>query len=362
MGKTNPLFREGKGGNMNIVYQEQKSKDYSIYAFGKKWDSIAQCCEHYKVSYYSVIQYKSDHKCDTETALQKYIDYKKNHGFYFRKKKWTSMKECCDYYNINYESVIVLNGTWKLPPEEALKKYIKMDKDRKFIFDGITYNSFADCCYAYSVNPILVKRYGEKKKLMKRRALIGYLKYKREKKETNAFLFAGMTYVSFKECCECYGIKVQLVRDYAKRQEVSLYSALIHYIITNKIKSPCIGKQNEFLMPITYKGIYYQTIILCCEVLLIDLELVCQMKKNSTRKIQDIISELDKKNMRMNRRQDSILSRGFCYKNVYYPSMGICCNTLGLNEKHIYSRLWREGETMESVLDFYVAKKESRKE
>lgn len=338
---------------MNIVYQEPNSKDYSIYAFGKKWESIAKCCEYYGINYRSVMQYKSNHQCDTEMALQKYIDYKKNHGFYFRKKKWISMRECCNYYDINYESVVVLNGMWKLPPEEALKKYIKMD---------ITYSSFTECCYAYSVNPISVKRYGKKKKLMERRALIGYLKYKKQKKEATVFSFIGITYVSFKECCECYGVKVHLVREYAKRQDISLYSALIHYIITNKTESSLIGNQNEFLMPITYKGIYYQTIILCCEVLSIDMELVCQIRKDSSREIKDIIGELDRKNIRMNRLQDSILSRGFCYKHVYYPSMGICCNTLGLNEKHIYSRLWREGETVESVLDFYVGKKESCKE
>ena len=65
---------------MNITYHEPNSKDYSIYVFGKKWESIAKCCEHYGISYRSVMQYKSNHQCDTETALQKYIDYKKNHG------------------------------------------------------------------------------------------------------------------------------------------------------------------------------------------------------------------------------------------------------------------------------------------
>lgn len=347
---------------MNITYHEPNSKDYSFYAFGKKWESIAKCCEYYGISYHSVMQYKSNHQCETETALQKYIDYKKSHGFYFRKKKWTSMKECCDYYDINYKSFVICKENWGLEPGEALKKYIKMDSSRKFVFDGITYNSFADCCHAYSVNPMLVKRYGKKKKLMKRRALIGYLKYKKEKEETTAFLFAGVTYTSFKECCEHYGAKVHLVREHARRQNISLYSALMHYIITDKIEVSIEWNQNEFLMPVTYKGIYYQTVILCCEVFLIDIELVCQMKKDSTRKIEDIISELDKNNIRMNRSQDSALSKGFCYRNVYYPSMGICCNAFELNENYVYSRLWREGETVESVLDFYTSKKTDNKE
>lgn len=45
---------------MNIIYKEPKSRDYSFCAFGKQWKSIAQCCEYYGIEYHSVMQYKSD--------------------------------------------------------------------------------------------------------------------------------------------------------------------------------------------------------------------------------------------------------------------------------------------------------------
>ena len=339
---------------MNITYKEPESNDYSFFAFGKKWKSIAQCCKHYGIKYQSVMQYKSNYKCDIETALQKYIDYKKDTFFYFRKKKWYSMRECCDYYGINYKSFIVCKENWRLSPEEAIKRYISMEQDRRFVFNGVTYNSFADCCRAHSVNPILVERYRRKKKLMRRRGLIGYLKYKEKKAETTVFCFANITYDTFKECCDCYGLKAPLLRTYAKRNDVSLYSTLIHYIITNKVKTPVSENiQKELLTPTTYKGIYYQTVALCCEVLSIDIEQVYQIKGSKKKKVKEIISELDRKNIRMEREQVSTVSKGFCYKKTYYPSMGICCKILGLNEHHVYSRLWREGETVESVLDFY---------
>ena len=177
---------------MNTRYEERKKKDYKFVAFGKKWKSIAQCCDYYGIEYHSVMQYKSDNRCNTETALQKYIDYKKNNFFYFRKKKWSSMKECCDFYGINYKSFIACKKNWELPAEDAMKKYIRMDKDRKFIFNGITYNSFADCCHAHSVNPVLVERFRRKNKLLRRRALIGYLKYKEEKADAETFCFANI--------------------------------------------------------------------------------------------------------------------------------------------------------------------------
>ena len=341
--------------NMNTRYEERKKKDYKFVAFGKKWKSIAQCCDYYGIEYHSVMQYKSDNRCNTETALQKYIDYKKNNFFYFRKKKWSSMKECCDFYGINYKSFIACKKNWELPAEDAMKKYIRMDKDRKFIFNGITYNSFADCCHAHSVNPVLVERFRRKNKLLRRRALIGYLKYKEEKADAETFCFANISYHTFTECCNRYGLKAPLLRAFAKRNDVSLYSALVHYIITNIVEvPPSENIDKDILMPITYKEIYYQSVILCCEVLSIDIEQVCQMKEISKRCLKDIICELDQKNIRMEREQVKSISNGFLYKKTYYPSIGICCKILGLNEHYVYSRLWREGETIESVLDFYL--------
>ena len=133
---------------------------------------------------------------------------------------------------INYKSFIACKKNWELPAEDAMKKYIRMDKDRKFIFNGITYNSFADCCHAHSVIPRLVERFRRKNKLLRRRALIGYLKYKEEKADAETFCFANISYHTFTECCNRYGLKASLLRAFAKRNDVSLYSALVHYIIT----------------------------------------------------------------------------------------------------------------------------------
>ena len=163
------------------------------------------------------------------------------------------------------------------------------------------------------------------------------------------------SYHTFTECCNRYGLKASLLRAFAKRNDVSLYSALVHYIITNIVEfPPSENIDKDILMPITYKEIYYQSVILCCEVLSIDIEQVCQIKEISKRCLKDIICELDQKNIRMEREQVKSISNGFLYKKTYYPSIGICCKILGLNEHYVYSRLWREGETIESVLDFYL--------
>lgn len=112
---------------------------------------------------------------------------------------------------------------------------------RKFIFNGVTYNSFADCCHAHSVKPILVERFRRRNKLMRRKALIGYLKYKEKKANAVTFCFANITYHTFTECCNCYGL-----------------------IVMNKMEVPSSENDpKDIFMPITYKEIYYQSVILC---------------------------------------------------------------------------------------------------
>lgn len=78
---------------------------FIFYAFNKKWKSINECCKHFEVRYGSVMSYKRIHKCTAEEAIAYYRNLKKLGIFYFKKVRWTDLKECCDYYNINYKSL-----------------------------------------------------------------------------------------------------------------------------------------------------------------------------------------------------------------------------------------------------------------
>lgn len=97
------------------------------------------------------MQYKSNNKCDTEAALQKYINYKKNIFFTFVRRSGLQRKSAAI---ITASTTILLLNAKKLGTDtrESYKKYISMDKDRKFRFNGVIYNSFVDCCRAYSVD------------------------------------------------------------------------------------------------------------------------------------------------------------------------------------------------------------------
>ena len=73
-----------------------------------------------------------------------------------------------------------------------------MGYNKNFKFNGVTYNSFIDCCNAYGVNPVSVDHFRKNRKLMRRRGLNAYLKYKENR--STAFRFANIEYPSFTDC------------------------------------------------------------------------------------------------------------------------------------------------------------------
>ena len=85
--------------------------------------------------------------------------------------RWTDLKECCDYYNINYKSLCTYMQKNKISKEEALSHYYQYYKYNRFTYNHVTYDSFAACCMAYEIKPICVRRYAKRKHFLLRHAL-----------------------------------------------------------------------------------------------------------------------------------------------------------------------------------------------
>ncbi len=115
---------------------------FIFYAFNKKWKSINECCKHFEVRYGSVMSYKRIHKCTAEEAIAYYRNLKKLGIFYFKKVRWTDLKECCDYYNINYKSLCTYMQKNKISKEEAFSHYYQYYKYNRFTYNHVTYDSF----------------------------------------------------------------------------------------------------------------------------------------------------------------------------------------------------------------------------
>lgn len=96
--------------------------------------------------------------------------------------RWTDLKECCDYYNINYKSLCTYMQKNKISKEEALSHYYQYYKYNRFTYNHVTYDSFAACCMAYEIKPICVRRYAKRKHFLLRHALSSYLNYHNKRK------------------------------------------------------------------------------------------------------------------------------------------------------------------------------------
>ena len=109
--------------------------------------------------------------------------------------RWTDLKECCDYYNINYKSLCTYMQKNKISKEEALSHYYQYYKYNRFTYNHVTYDSFAACCMAYEIKPI-----------------------------------CGQEYITFTSCCRAFGCNASYVSAYAKRHGISREEALKFYI------------------------------------------------------------------------------------------------------------------------------------
>ena len=117
--------------------------------------------------------------------------------------RWTDLKECCDYYNINYKSLCTYMQKNKISKEEALSHYYQYYKYNRFTYNHVTYDSFAACCMAYEIKPICVRRYAKRKHFLLRHALSSYLNYHNKRK----IYFCGQEYITFTSCCRAFGCK-----------------------------------------------------------------------------------------------------------------------------------------------------------
>ena len=211
--------------------------------------------------------------------------------------RWTDLKECCDYYNINYKSLCTYMQKNKISKEEALSHYYQYYKYNRFTYNHVTYDSFAACCMAYEIKPIwmqcilcvgirktarniqrrsfeilyqsvslkAVRNRAWRKNCSAQEAFRHCLKRKKNL-EMDVFYYKGDRYKDLKECCKQYGINVQSVHSYRFRNKDSDYDEAIDYIRK-------ITKQRQFIWE---DGSVYESI-----------NSLCRMKSISVSSVRD---------------------------------------------------------------------------
>lgn len=312
-----------------------KTNSYIFYAFNKKWRSINACCQYYQVRYGSVLSYKRIHGCTTEEAIEYYRNLKKQNIFYFKKNRWTSLEECCDFYNINFNSLCTYMYKNKTSKEEALEYYYQHYQNERFTFNNITYDSFTKCCEDLGVTAICIKRYARKKHFILRRALISYLNYYNKRK----FYFRDQEYKTFTECCRKFSCTASNVIAYAKRHHISKSEALEAYITKNK------GKRNFI-----FHGVFYSSIKECCDKLGLNADRVyVRSWKLKVSKEESIEYFYQKKN------------QCFEWNGIAYPTLAECCQVYHIPEGTVKSWAYRENCSLQEALQCCIEKRENMK-
>lgn len=262
----------------------------------------------YGICYRSVMSYQNQYKCNTEEAITHFIELKKNKEIIFRNRKWASIKTCCEFYDLNEDSVKTDIWNRKCTPQEAIERAIEWKKAHEITYHGVKYPSLPQCCEDLGINPISVRLYMEKNGVSSTRAITHYIK----SKEKRAFEFRGKEYKNFTECCLAYGLKPKSVSSAvfkAKRPHADVMEEIISHM--------------EGCMP-----------------------------KEVTKK-----EEIPENQVMSKERHRA--KEAFFYEGNKYISLGQCCEFYGINESSVRSRAWRKKCTWEEAVKYYIQKKET---
>lgn len=279
---------------------------------GKTFESKRQCCKVYGICYRSVMSYQNQYKCNTEEAITHFIELKKNKEIIFRNRKWASIKTCCEFYDLNEDSVKTDIWNRKCTPQEAIERAIEWKKAHEITYHGVKYPSLPQCCEDLGINPISVRLYMEKNGVSSTRAITHYIK----SKEKRAFEFRGKEYKNFTECCLAYGLKPK-----------SVSSAVF------KAKRPHADVMEE----------------------IIDDICVRQRARDKNCSLEESFTHF------MTRKRKKMLSNPeFEYHGTVYPSLKVCCEELGINKSSVISRSHRAGCSLQEAVEYYVSQQERR--
>ena len=141
---------------MNKMENQSKCTSGKNFIFnGIGYKSCLECCKILGINYGSVRTRTYELKCSKAEAIQHFLDVKENKKFIFNGVEYDSYFECCRILNVNYNSVQARVFRFNCTRQEAIEYFLSKPApkmNRKFIFNGVEYENFKECCSAYGVN------------------------------------------------------------------------------------------------------------------------------------------------------------------------------------------------------------------
>ena len=206
---------------------------------GKEYQSVAECCRKYDVRAASVRNRASSTGCSIEEALDHFIKKKivtKKNEFVFRNKSYETLKECCEVYGVNANSVSSRKYRLGCSTDESLEHFIANkeiieERIQKFTFKGTKYPSLRACCKKYGIEDACVRQRARDKNCSIEESFEHFMTRKRKKMLDNPeFDYHGTLYPSLKECCEKLKISKNSVVSKSRRSGCSLQEAVEYYV------------------------------------------------------------------------------------------------------------------------------------
>lgn len=328
---------------------------------GRTFESKHKCCNFYGICYRSVMAYQNQYKCRTEEAITHFIELKKSKEIIFRNRKWTSIKTCCEFYDINEASVKTDMWNRKCTPQEAIERAIEWKKAHEITYHGVKYPSLPQCCEELGINPISVRLYMEKNGVSSTRAITHYIKSKKQR----IFAFRGKEYNSFTECCLAYGLNPKIVRSAAYRTKSSLPETLEKNVSHmegcvpqestgndensgNKVISK---KRHRAKEPFFYEGEKYVSLGQCCEIYGINETSVRARAWRIHCTWEEAVKHFIEKS------NADELKKIFVYKGKEYQSVAECCRKYDVRAASVRNRASSTGCSIEEALDHFIKKK-----
>ena len=272
--------------------------------------------------------------------------------------RWTDLKECCDYYNINYKSLCTYMQKNKISKEEAFSHYYQYYKYNRFTYNHVTYDSFAACCMAYEIKPICVRRYAKRKHFLLRHALSSYLNYHNK----NIFLRTGIYYIYimlqsiWMQCILCVGIR-KTARNIQRRSFEILYQSVSLKAVRNRAWRKNCSAQEAFrhclkrkkhleMDAFYYKGDRYKDLKECCKQYGINVQSVHSYRfRNKDSDYDEAIDYIRK----ITKQRQFIWEDGSVYESI-----NSFCRMKSISVSSVRDKARKKGMSLQEAAKYYI--------
>ena len=106
-----------------------------------------------------------------------------------------------------------------------------MKKDESFIFNGVKYNSFKECCEHLNLRVETVVALKNRKNCSHSEAI----NLAMENKKRNVVFYKGREYPSLNQCCLSLGIRSDSVRRKARELNIPIEDSIEYFLEKNQI-------------------------------------------------------------------------------------------------------------------------------